>query len=176
VIDGIEEFWSHGTISSTPDCIDMIQIIVDDAYAGNSSVRITIQVQGRFADCGEALFLIYSNCSDDSYTLAFIAVYTEWGETYCEGGYTTDESEEPFEMEVNINEAGNELGFVIPKTDTDCCLNILGFTYSDAGDVLCADLFKTCGDQPENPLNPIENPKDTAYDGFDPVTNFFDDG
>jgi hypothetical protein len=161
IIDSIEEFWSHGTQSQTPDCIDMLLITVDDEYSGNSSVRITIQVEGRFADCAEALFLIYSNCSDDSYVLGWIAVYTEWGETYVEAGYLSSESEDTEEMHVNLNEAGNELAFVMPRTDDDCCLNILGFTWNDAGDVLCADLFKSCEKQTENPLNPGENPKNT---------------
>lgn len=178
-VDIVLDIWDSGTISTTPDCIDMTLITLEDVWG--DEVKLTITVEGVFSACPFAIFLIWGNCSDNDY-LAMIMIETnQGGETSAYYGYV-DEDGNADEGNADMNGDMNEASMTYPKPDGSCSLFIMGMATDETRELLCVDLFPNSLYEPSNPFNPDDpnNPffnepeGENQYSGWDPVTNFVD--
>lgn len=182
IADTVLEIWDTGTISATPDCVDMTLISFEDEWGDN--VKLTITVEGQFSDCPFAVFLIWGNCSEGDF-IAFIMIETtmdEGGnqETNSYYGYANEDGDED-SGNADMNEGMNEVSITYPEPDVDCSLFIMGMATDETHELLCIDLFpnslyESNPFDPTDPNNPFfEEPEgENQYNGWDPITNFID--
>lgn len=182
IADAVLEIWDAGTMSATPDCIDMTLISFEEVWG--DKVKLTITVEGQFSDCPFAVFLIWGNCSEGDY-IAFIMIETttsEGGstETNAYYGYANEDGDED-SGNADMNEGMNEVSITYPEPEADCSLFIMGMATDETHELLCIDLFPNSLYEvnpfdPTDPNNPFFNEpvSEIRYNGWDPVTNFVD--
>lgn len=179
IVDAVLSVWSEGTMSATPDCIDMISVTLEEVWAND--VKLTIEVEGSFDDCPMAIFLLWGNCSGNEYVIAIMIVTEiDEGDMESTSAYYSyvDENDNHQSGNADMDSGMDEVSVTYPKPEEDCSLVILGLAMDSTGAVLCCDLFPNA--LYENPSSGggeggfQEHTGSEYYDGWDPITNFFD--
>lgn len=177
-VDIVLDLWDSGTISATPNCIDMTLITLEDVWGDR--VKLTITVEGAFSDCPFAMFLIWGNCSDNDY-LAIITIATnEGGGTTAHYGYVNEDGDND-SGNADMNSDMDEVSMTYPRPDGSCSLFIMSVATDESHELLCIDLFPNSLYEP-NPFNPSDpnNPFNNEptggqyYNGWCPLTNLVD--
>lgn len=169
LIEQINNYWTVGTLSATPDCIDMLKVTITEL---GDMATLSITMEGNIKDCDIVAIYLYGNCTGTPWGLRII--YSSGG---LGGGETSqydyvDEEGTTHSGTPEID--GSEISVEYPNVE-NCNINILAMTYNTHSEILCCDKFPDPssftpggGDGSGSGSVPI------PYVGWDPITGFFD--
>lgn len=157
IVKAVKTIWSRGSVSATPDYIDMTKIITTD---WSDTTTMQIYVQGLMGQ-GCKLFVIYGKCVgvDTDYGLMVLVGCVEDIYRYTDESGTTITGTPDVHM--------HYVEFTYPNSaESDCDLTILAIDLAESHS--CADIFPNSGSTAEGtvPNGDASNPSNDGSSAF----------